>query len=64
MRLSILLLALPILWAQPPDPAREPLAAAYRALAEKRYEEAISLFLKGLEITPGRAAAHKDLAYT
>lgn len=46
------------------DPAYGPLSAAYTALREKRYDEAIGLFLKGIEAVPGRASIRKDLAYT
>jgi tetratricopeptide (TPR) repeat protein len=37
---------------------------AYRALASKDYDQAVALFRKGLSAGAGKAAAHKDLAYT
>ena len=61
-------LAAAVLFAQAPapapDPAYEPLDRAYKALREKRYDEAITAFLKGIEAAPGRASIRKDLAYT
>ncbi len=37
---------------------------AYGALGAKDYDKAIALFRKGLSAGAGKAAAHKDLAYT
>ena len=50
----------------PPNPqtGQADLNNAYQALADKDYDSAIDLFLKGLAKEPGNAAAHKDLAYT
>ncbi|MBV9085216.1 MAG: tetratricopeptide repeat protein, partial [Acidobacteriaceae bacterium] len=45
-------------------PGDDELTQAYKALAEKDYDSAISLFRSALAKHPGNAAAHKDLAYT
>ena len=49
MRLSLLLLVSTLAWAQPPDPAYQPLRRAYQYLQNKQYDEAIEFFLKGIE---------------
>ena len=64
MRLSLLLLVSMLAYAQPPDPAYEPLSKAYQYLQAKQYDEAIEFFLKGIEAAPARPAIRKDLAYT
>jgi Tfp pilus assembly protein PilF len=64
MRLSLLLLVSTLAYAQPPDPAYELLSKAYQYLQDKQYDEAIDLFLKGIEAAPDRPAIRKDLAYT
>src|SRR5258706_2220043 len=66
MRLSILLVASVLARAQnqASDPALIPLNQAYEALRALRYDDAISLFLRGIEAAPSRASVHKDLAYT
>ena len=63
MRAAVLIAACGLAWAQPPDPAYEPLARAYEALRAKDYDVAIAGFLKGIEAAPGRASIRKDLAY-
>ncbi len=68
MRLSLLLLVSMLAYAQAPssaasDPAYTPLSKAYAALQDKQYDEAIRLFLLGIDAAPGRAAIRKDLAY-
>jgi tetratricopeptide (TPR) repeat protein len=60
MRLGMFFLSTVLAFAQGPDP----LSQAYTALQARRYDEAISLFRKALESSPGRAATHQDLAYT
>jgi tetratricopeptide (TPR) repeat protein len=60
MRFVILLLAGAAAFAQPSDP----LTSAYEALRAKRYDEAISFFIKGIEQAPQRGDVRKDLAYT
>src|SRR5262245_33124911 len=58
MRLGILLLSVFAAFSQsPPD-------AAYQALEVKRYDDAISWFLKAIEAAPGTKSLRKDLAYT
>lgn len=37
---------------------------AYDALRQRRYDEAVALFRRGVAAEPSRAALHKDLAYT
>lgn len=37
---------------------------AYKALTAKEYDGAIALFRRALNVQPGNAGAHKDLAYT
>ena len=66
MRLSILLVASVLARAQnqASDPASIPLNQAYEALRALHYDDAISLFLRGIEAAPSRASIHKDLAYT
>ena len=68
MRLSLLLLVSMLADAQAPssaasDPAYTPLSKAYATLQDKQYDEAIRLFLLGIDAAPGRAAIRKDLAY-
>jgi Flp pilus assembly protein TadD len=63
MRACVLIAACGLAWAQPPDPAYEPLARAYEALRAKDYDGAVAGFLKGVEAAPGRASIRKDLAY-
>ena len=50
------------------DAGQQEFAAAYKALAQKDYDNAIALFRRGLADqtgnTAGDSAAHKDLAYT
>ncbi len=48
--------------AQQPGDAE--LNEGYKALAGKDYDSALSNFRKGLQLQPGNAKAHKDLAYT
>src|SRR5260370_15470935 len=62
MRLSLLLLVSTPAYAQPPDPAYQPLSKAYQYLQDKQYDEAIDFFLKGIEAAPERSAIRKDLA--
>lgn len=50
--------------AQPPDPAYEPLAQAYKALSARNYDAAIAGFERAIELDPKRASIRKDLAYT
>jgi tetratricopeptide (TPR) repeat protein len=58
MRLGVLLLTVLTASAQmAPE-------AAYQALQEKRYDDAISRFLQAIEDAPQTAALRKDLAYT
>lgn len=64
MRLVILVAVCAVAFAQPPDPAYEPLARAYEALRARDYDTAIAGFLKGVEAAPRRASIRKDLAYT
>jgi tetratricopeptide (TPR) repeat protein len=64
MRAAIVLIIGGWAVAQAPDPAYEPLARAYDALARRDYDTAISAFLKGIEAAPDRASIRKDLAYT
>src|SRR5580693_210074 len=64
MRLSLLLLVSMPAYAQPPDPAYQPLSKAYQYLQDKQYDQAIDFFLKGIEAAPARSAIRKDLAYT
>jgi Tfp pilus assembly protein PilF len=64
MRAAVLFVACRLVLAQTPDPAYEPLARAYEALRAHDYSTAITEFLKGAEIAPGRAPIRKDLAYT
>jgi Tfp pilus assembly protein PilF len=63
MRAVILVAVCGLAWAQPPDPAYEPLARAYTALSARDYDVAIAGFLKGIETAPRRASIRKDLAY-
>jgi Tfp pilus assembly protein PilF len=63
MRAVLLVAVCGLAWAQPPDPAYEPLARAYTALSARDYDVAVAGFLKGIEIAPGRASIRKDLAY-
>lgn len=49
---------------QTSDESQRLLSQAYAALEKKDYDAAITCFRKGLDKTPGNAAAHKDLAYT
>ncbi len=49
---------------QAPDPAYERLDRAYKALREKRYDEAIASFSLAIEAMPARVSIRKDLAYT
>jgi hypothetical protein len=44
MRLLVLLGVGALAWAQPPDPAYEPLARAYAALKAKDYDAAVAGF--------------------
>ena len=64
MRLWILLLACGCAGAQVPDPAYDPLNKAYQELRNRKYDDAVTLFLKAIEAAPGRSSIHKDLAYT
>ena len=64
MRLSLFLLAPALAWAQAPDPAYEPLRAAYESLQTKEYDRAIESFQQAIKAAPARTAIHKDLAYT
>ncbi len=52
------------LCGQSPDPVPDPLERAYKALAARSYDEAISAFLAALERDPSQPATRKDLAYT
>ncbi len=61
--LATLVLGVPAMGNGQTEPATD-LDAAYKAAAAKQYDQAIALFRKGLVLQPGRAAAHKDLAYT
>jgi tetratricopeptide (TPR) repeat protein len=63
MRALILFAVIGVAAAQSPDPAYEPLARGYEALKSGAYEPAVSGFLKGIELAPGRASIRKDLAY-
>ena len=67
MRLSLFLLVSMLAFAQPPgplpDPAYEPLSKAYQCMKDKRYDDAIGFFSKGIEAAPDRPAVRKDLAY-
>jgi Tfp pilus assembly protein PilF len=63
MRAVLLVAVCGLAWAQPPDPAYEPLARAYTALSARDYDVAVAGFLKSIEIAPGRASIRKDLAY-
>jgi Flp pilus assembly protein TadD len=47
-----------------PDPAYAPLTRAYDALRARDYDTAVTNFLKGIELAPGRASIRKDLGYT
>ncbi|MCC7175618.1 MAG: tetratricopeptide repeat protein [Bryobacterales bacterium] len=60
----LLVAACAALSGQAKDPAGDPLSRAYQALAARSYDEAIASFLIALKASPGRAAVHKDLAYT
>jgi Tfp pilus assembly protein PilF len=64
MRGVVFLAVCGLAFAQPPDPAYEPLTRAYEALRARGYDTAIAGFLKGIEAAPRRASIHKDLAYT
>jgi Flp pilus assembly protein TadD len=64
MRVLLLVAALNVSFAQAPDIAYEPLSRAYEALKASDYDAAVSNFLKGIELAPGRASIHKDLGYT
>ncbi|MGA1994146.1 MAG: tetratricopeptide repeat protein [Bryobacteraceae bacterium] len=64
MRLLVLLGVGALAWAQPPDPAYEPLARAYAALKAKDYDAAVAGFRAAGTLAPDRASIHKDLAYT
>jgi len=64
MRGVVFLAVCGLAFAQPPDPAYEPLTRAYEALRARVYDTAIAGFLKGIEAAPRRASIHKDLAYT
>ncbi len=64
MRAVVLFVICRLAAAQAPDPAYEPLARAYEALAAKDYDAAVAGFRKGIELAPGRASIRKDLAYT
>ncbi len=67
MSFAIRLLVIPALLAASAagaDPAYAPLQAAYDALRAKDYDRAIASFRQAIAIAPGRAAIHKDLAYT
>ncbi len=46
------------------DPAYASLQTAYDALRAKDYDHAIAAFRQAIALAPGRAAIHKDLAYT
>ena len=64
MRGVVFLAVCELAFAQPPDPAYEPLTRAYEALRARDYDTAMAGFLKGIEAAPRRASIHKDLAYT
>ena len=64
MRGVVFLAVCGLAFAQPPDPAYEPLTRAYEALRARDYDTAMAGFLKGIEAAPRRASIHKDLAYT
>jgi Tfp pilus assembly protein PilF len=53
-----------VLSGQAPDPAREPLEQAYKALETKAYDAAVGFFLAAVQQAPDRAAIRKDLGYT
>jgi Tfp pilus assembly protein PilF len=61
MRLTLLLLACGLASA---DSAQDVLARAYEALRIRNYDTAIEGFLQAIQVSPERAAIHKDLAYT
>lgn len=50
--------------AQNQDPAYQSLQHAYDALRQKKYDEAVMAFERGIALSPERASIHKDLAYT
>ena len=64
MRGVVFLAVCGLAFAQPPDPAYEPLTRAYEALRGRDYDTAIAGFVKGIKAAPRRASIHKDLAYT
>src|SRR5665213_1851067 len=53
-----------IVYAQPPDPAYEPLTKAFDALRARDYDSAIVQFEKAATLSPGRTDIRKNLAYT
>jgi Tfp pilus assembly protein PilF len=53
-----------IAFGQAADPAYALLDRAYKALKNKDYDGAAANFREALAVAPGRAAVHKDLAYT
>jgi tetratricopeptide (TPR) repeat protein len=64
MRGLVLFAAFWVASAQTPDPAYDPLSRAYEALQARDYDTAIANFLRGIDLAPGRASIHKDLAYS
>lgn len=60
----VLFLATAVFAGRPADLAYETLDKAYAALRAQSYDEAISLFCKGIELAPSRPGIHKDLGYT
>jgi tetratricopeptide (TPR) repeat protein len=64
MRGVVFLAVCGLAFAQPPDPAYEPLTRAYEALRGRDYDTAIAGFIKRIKAAPRRASIHKDLAYT
>ena len=49
--------------AQAPDPAYQPLTAAFEALRSRDYDTAISMFLNAIEAAPERPDIRKNLGY-
>jgi len=49
---------------QAPDPARDPLERAYKALETKAYDTAVGFFVAAIQAAPERASVRKDLGYT
>ena len=63
-RAILLILAGATAFAQPPDPAYQPLTKAFDALRVHDYDTAISYFRQAAGLAPSRSDIRKNLAYT